>query len=302
MHTYTLEEAVQDFLFHCEIEKRLSSHTVAAYRSDLRHYARHTGNRAVDEALRISELRTYLSYIQKSECLSPSTIRRRLVCLRLLCRYTASQVGFVDPFSSWRPTTRQSKRLPRSITENDVKSLVKATSRGKSIDQDTRTIVLVMGATGVRVSELCAMRVQDVAKDGRSIRVAGKGAKERIVYIGNRELRSDLLERRKRALRDRTPSAPLFLNSRGAPIRPQVVRKRLRTLCRRIPGGLHVTPHMLRHTAATLLIEKGIDIRVVQKLLGHASISTTEIYTHVTDSTLSRALSRADTMANVATL
>ena len=130
--------------------------------------------------------------------------------------------------------------------------------------------------------------------DGSSIRVFGKGSRDRVAYVADPGLRRELL----RLIRARSaagyPSGPLFRNNRGAPLRPQSIRSRLRRHAREAGLTRRVTPHMLRHTAATLLIESGVDIRFVQRLLGHSSIATTEIYTHVSDEALRTTLERAD--------
>lgn len=297
-----LDEAINRFVNYCDIERRLSPNTIMAYRADLRHFTGFASNSQIEFALTSRMLKSYLAQNIRTGKSSPATIRRRIVCLRLLCKYIGSHFEFPDPFVSWQPALPRPKRLPRHLTDSDVADLIVASSTNRAIDQETRSIILLLGATGIRVSELCGVRIQDLAKDGKSIRIRGKGAKERIVFIGNNQLQRDLICRRERALEERTETHTLFINNRGNPLKPQVVRKRFRNLCSRIPGSPHVTPHMLRHTAATLLIEKGIDIRIVQRLLGHASISTTEIYTHVSDSALSRAISKADTIERFASI
>ena len=140
------------------------------------------------------------------------------------------------------------------------------------------------------------MKIGDVSEDGGAIRVNGKGSRERLVYVGNAMLKCELVAQRKQALVSRTIDDHLFLNARGRPLRPQVLRRRLHKL--RVSQGIKktITPHMLRHTAATLLVENGTDIRIIQRLLGHSSVSTTEIYTEVSDHVLQSAILKADTI------
>ena len=132
--------------------------------------------------------------------------------------------------------------------------------------------------------------------DTGEIKVFGKGARERIAVIANKRVRANLARHLKERTKRAGSEAPLFLNRRGRPLTPQCLRLRLHALASRSEVGRVVTPHMLRHTAATLLLEGGVDIRFVQRLLGHASIVTTQIYTHVTDLALRSALERADVM------
>ncbi|PPR25456.1 MAG: Tyrosine recombinase XerD, partial [Alphaproteobacteria bacterium MarineAlpha10_Bin1] len=158
---------------------------------------------------------------------------------------------------------------------------------------------LVISVTGVRVSELCAIAAIDVSTDGSSIQVLGKGSRDRIVYVSDAGLREDFMARRNRRINEEGERAPLLVNGRGARLQPQTLRQRLHKL--RVRNGMSrtITPHMLRHTAATLLIESGTDIRFVQRLLGHASIATTEIYTQVNDRSLRRAVFQANTLQQI---
>ena len=155
-------------------------------------------------------------------------------------------------------------------------------------------------AAPFRVGELCKIRTDDVSLDGKSLRVHGKGARDRIVYISDVSLQADL-----RGLivwhRERdSANGNLFLNRRALPMKPQSVRSELRRYSMSMRTARRITPHMLRHTAATLLIERGVDIRFVQRLLGHSSIATTEIYTYVSDEALRSTLERADVLGTLA--
>ncbi len=157
-----------------------------------------------------------------------------------------------------------------------------------------RTAIRLMVTTGLRVGEVCKLSLEDVSLDGSTLHVHGKGSRERIVYVTDSEVQRDLKEiasdRRKR---DDAVST-LFTNSRGTAMRPQSIRSKLQNCGAEIGLARRITPHMLRHTAATLLIETGVDIRFVQRLLGHSSIATTEIYTHVSNEALRVTLQKAD--------
>jgi integrase/recombinase XerD len=156
-----------------------------------------------------------------------------------------------------------------------------------------------MISTGIRVGELCTIRVGDVSHDGSTLRIHGKGSRDRIVYITNANLRRDLRQLASFRQKSFGNVAPLFVNRHGERMRPHSFRSQLRSFAGDAGLQRRVTPHMLRHTAATLLIENGVDIRIVQRLLGHSSIATTEIYTHVSDETLRSTLERANVLGRL---
>lgn len=295
----TVQKSIAKYLSYCEIECGYSGHTIDAYRSDLDQFFRFMGQASVKQSLSVDQLKSYLTYMVKERGLSLASIRRRMATLRGFCRYLESQSQVDDPFRNWSPALKRPKRLPRALSRNAVKLLVNNKNVHSAIESETVFCALVFGATGIRVSELCALKIDDVAPDGSSIHVTGKGSKDRVVYVGNKELAAALADRRKQRIRAGDVNAPLFLNSRGDSLKPQTVRRRLRRVAAARGFEAPVTPHCLRHTAATLLLEEGIDIRFVQRQLGHSSISTTELYTKVTDGALKRAITRADHMAGL---
>lgn len=152
----------------------------------------------------------------------------------------------------------------------------------------------------VHLGELCKLRVEDVSPDGASIRVHGKGSRDRVAYVVDPACRADLRATAERRNQAAGPLAPLFINQNGFTLRPQSIRLKLHRATEAAGLARRITPHMLRHTAATLLIETGVDIRIVQRLLGHSSIATTEIYTHVSDETLRSSLERANVLQSLA--
>jgi integrase/recombinase XerD len=177
----------------------------------------------------------------------------------------------------------------------EVTSLLAALSHSSGTGRSghpLRTIVHLMVCTGLRVGEVCKLRSDDVLSGGASLRVRGKGSRDRIAYVSDDRLAKELLG----LAHVRGIDTPLFVNRSGLPIKAQTIRARLRTVAAACGIRRRLTPHMLRHTAATLLIETGVDIRFVQRLLGHSSISTTEIYTHVSDEALRSTLARANVL------
>ncbi|NVO14425.1 MAG: tyrosine-type recombinase/integrase [Rhodoplanes sp.] len=226
-----------------------------------------------------------------------------------------------NPFKTFRLRLPRRKRLPRTLSRPEAAALMGSLRRsvperpspasGRTATAGLPRVSLspgeagfaialqLMVATGIRVGELCRLRLDEVAPDGGALRIHGKGARDRMAYITDAALAAALArlraERAAFAGAD-TVAVPLFVNRRGTPLRPQSIRARLRVRARDAGLSRRVTPHMLRHTAATLLIETGVDIRFVQRLLGHASIATTEIYTHVSDEALRTTLARADVL------
>jgi integrase/recombinase XerD len=157
-----------------------------------------------------------------------------------------------------------------------------------------------MIATGVRVGELCNLAVEDLSPEGGSVRIRGKGSRDRIAYIVDAVFRAELRRLSQGRRQEAGSAAPLFINGRGGRLKPQSIRARLHKISRQAALTRRITPHMLRHTAATLLIERGVDIRLVQRLLGHSSIATTEIYTHVSDEALRATLERVNILGTFA--
>lgn len=292
--------ATAEFKFYCSIERRLSENTVDAYAHDLDQFGNFIDGLSIHGALQVETLQRYLAYMLQERNLSALTARRRVASLRAFCAFSSARYEFSDPFENWSPSIKRPKRLPRALSSTEVKTLIGNIDDDLTeIEKETIFSILLISATGLRVSELCSVRVGDVSPDGTDIQVRGKGNKERIVYVSNSELCGQLIQRRKQALQERSITDTLFVNSRNAPLKPQTLRRRLHKLTATTDLTRNVTPHMLRHTAATLLIEQGIDIRFVQRLLGHASIATTEIYTHVTNKALKQAINSADTIGAV---
>ena len=160
----------------------------------------------------------------------------------------------------------------------------------------TVLIIKLLIVTGLRISELTNLKIRDVSADGCQILVYGKGNRERIVFVPNRDLQEEFQRYFDVRSTLDTLAAPLFLNTEGHRLRSATFRKRLRALSRRLEIEPHLTPHRFRHSAATLLIEEGIDIRMVQALLGHANLKTSEIYVQVSNHALRSALERTDVL------
>lgn len=300
-----LDAAVMDFLRYCKIERQLSQYTLQAYAGDLDDFCRFLSAEKSVGSITEVNLTEYLADLVDRRKLAIATVRRRFACLRAFNRRLVVLGKATDLFSRWRLQLPRRKRLPRTLSRPEVSSLLigfapqRVTSELAQVLRFS-TAVRLMIATGIRVGELCKVQVDDVSPDGRSLRIHGKGARDRIAYISDLDLRSDLGKLVEWHRRNGSVGGNLFLNRRARPMKPQSIRSELRRYSTRIGTARRITPHMLRHTAATLLIERGVDIRFVQRLLGHSSIATTEIYTHVSDEALRMTLERADVLGTLA--
>ncbi len=241
--------------------------------------------------------------------------RRTFNHWRVLCRLWAIGHSHCveSPFADIRITVKIPRKLPRPIDRDILRAVLQAgegpmamrskpgsdAAASASQDRVTLLIIKLLIVTGLRISELTNLKVRDVSPDGGQILVNGKGSKERIVFVPNRELQEEFQRYCQLRTERGSIAASLFLNTVGRRLRAATFRKRLRALSKRLGIEPHLTPHRFRHSAATLLIEEGIDIRMVQALLGHANLKTTEIYVRVSNHALRRALERVDVLAAI---
>lgn len=309
MNNLEWHESTNTYLEYCIQSKSLSPLTVGSYRQDLNELIAFAGTEPIDAFFAPDRILAYVCHLRDTRNLKPATVKRRIACLRSYAKWLERRGAIAEsPFRRMDLTLRIPKRLPKSLHRDQVAKIARhirtgpkpamPDPRGDSPlpDATTALAIKLMLATGIRVSELTNIDVGDIAPDASSIRIFGKGSRERTVFVANKALSAEL-KRRARNHAGTAYDAPLFTNSRGKRLTPQALRLRLRRLSTDLDIAPHLTPHRFRHTAATTLIEEGIDIRFVQRLLGHASISTTELYTHVTDTSLKTAMETANAMA-----
>lgn len=288
------------FLDHCRIAKRLSPHTLRAYGADFRDFLGFLGADAVLPEIDREKLRAYSRHLFERR-LKEASVRRRLATLKVFFQWLETEEAIaLTPFHRLGITVRQPHRLPRALTVQEMRKLLRrAAFEAEHGGFDRRLmhfLVAVLFSTGLRVSELASVDLRDVVAEEGLIQVRGKGNRERRVYLSGTEAKRCLAEYLKARRRLVCDATRLMVTQEGFPIGPQTIRRRLISLARRAGIERRVTPHMLRHTAATQLVEAGVDIRFVQKLLGHASIATTQIYTQVSDSSLRSTLEKANTL------
>jgi len=289
-----LARAVDAFLRHITIERGLSAHTVAAYRRDLAGYLAWLDERGVDDTDAVTgELVTGFAAERAASDPPPAStsLARLQSAIRSFHRFLARE-GIVtdDPTTKLRPP-KAPMRLPKALPVDDVLRLLDAAgpapenaAPGELIGLRDRALLELLYATGARVSEIVDLDVDDLMH-GEVLRVRGKGSKERIVPVGSyaRASVDAYLTRARPELSRRGRATPrAFLGARGAPLSRQSAWLVIQQAAERAGITVHVSPHTLRHSFATHLLQGGADVRVVQELLGHASVATTQIYTHVT--------------------
>jgi len=297
-----IQQLVNGYLDRCQHVRRLSENTVRAYKADLKQFCDAIGRTKQLPDVSPDAIREHLMKMARNHDISPSTVKRRLAAIRSFVREVDEDLAR-QTFGLWKLPIRAPQRLPRALSRSDLASLLAPADRTPSTSaESTETTMLcltILAATGLRVSELCSLRVQHVDAYKGELRVMGKGSRERVVFLPDSTLRAQLAAH-VAALDDAASlNSPVFANGRGRPLTPQCFRLRLHRLAKNRAFKKSVTPHMLRHTAATMLVEAGIDIRFVQRLLGHASIATTQIYTHVSNVALRDALERANVIGSV---
>ncbi|GAB3750980.1 tyrosine recombinase XerC [Microlunatus parietis] len=294
-------ELLDRYLRHLGSERQLSDHTVRAYRADLislLEQLTRLGRDRLAEAT-LGDLRSWLAR-QQSAGQARSSIQRRATAARVFFAW-ARRVGEIetDPAVSLRSPKLQ-RRLPDTLDASDAQQMLEqaiayAAEEGGPVALRDVALLEVLYGSGVRVAELCGLDLTDVDADRRTLRVFGKGRKERTVPLGAPAFRA--LDRWIADGRDAliTPASPpaIFLGERGGRIDQRVVRRIVHRALRLTDGAPDLGPHGLRHAMATHLLEGGADLRSVQEMLGHASLATTQIYTHVTTDRLRRAYEQA---------
>ncbi|HKO54827.1 MAG TPA: tyrosine-type recombinase/integrase, partial [Thermoanaerobaculia bacterium] len=282
-----LQQAADAFILHCHSIRKLSPHTVRAYQLDLRDFIRFAGAAREVAACERQLLQSYVRHLFDVGELKESSVKRHLATLRSFFRwFEDDRDDFADPFRTTKIRIRMPKRLPRVIARGDLRRLLRNEEEAATFADLTGYVATeLLFATGMRVSELAGLVDRAVDLEDGIITIVGKGNRQRRVFVPDdvKPLLADY-----RLARDRTaPAADTFLvNSRGAAASPQLIRRLVRLRGERCALRDRITPHMFRHSVATYLLEEGVDIRYVQRLLGHRSISTTEIYTHVADASL----------------
>lgn len=291
------ENYLNNFLAFLKV-KNYSEHTLVNYRIDLEQFVEFMRGKQLSAwpQVGISEIRAYLAYLTGLG-LARTTILRKIASLRSFFKYLALH-GVVEnnPFVNFRAPKRQ-KKLPQFLYAREIEELLNFDDPSPKGLRD-RAILEVLYGTGMRVSELTGLNLEDLDLDRGYIRVYGKGAKERITFLGEKgsqALKDYLLQGRSSYLKQRPGSVEraVFLNKNGTRLSARSIRRLLDTYVRKTAIEKKISPHTLRHSFATHLLEGGADLRAVQELLGHINISTTQIYTHLDRDKVKKAYNHA---------
>ena len=301
MRSVALSEIRDAFLKYLESERNLSAHTIRAYLGDLDSFFEHLEKLDVTDfsKLELSHIRSWLAN-QQVKGGARTTLSRRAVSIRLFTKWATKKGYLAKDVGATLATPKGARTLPDVLNVADAGLAMDALATRVAeedgpLSKRDCAMVEVLYASGARVSELCGLDLQDIDYERNTIRVIGKGNKERTIPLGNpamRALDAWLKEGRPSLAGDKSDRA-VFLGARGKRIDQRTVRTVVYQALEALEGAVKLGPHALRHSAATHLLEGGADLRTVQEILGHASLATTQIYTHVSTERLQKAFKQA---------
>lgn len=284
-----LTNYITEYLEYCKYRKRLDNKTLKAYRIDLKQYQSFTSNSY--QSFSKNTIDEFITYLHKQY--KPKTVKRKIASLKAFFHYlNYKEILTENPFSKLDIRFRESRLLPKTIPFHSIQTFLSTlyTQKEQATSQyqlrccirDIAVIELLF-ATGIRISELCSLKPSDIDFKNNTVLIYGKGAKERILQIGNPEVLAALQLYQQTFQEDIKVCGYFFVNRLQHKLSDQSVRFMINHYVKLAGMEQHITPHMFRHSFATLLLEQDVDIRYIQKMLGHSSISTTEIYTHVSN-------------------
>ncbi|NLZ38822.1 MAG: site-specific tyrosine recombinase XerD [Firmicutes bacterium] len=284
-----MESTIRDFIHYISVEKGLAANTLEAYNRDLHAFCSYLKKENINDFREVTRnsITAYLQALRKSGK-ATSTLSRNMASIRSFYNYLFQERLIVDNPTADLESPKLEKKLPRVLTTQEVELLLEQPDLQQVAGLRDKAMLEVIYATGIRVSELMSLDVLDVNLEAGFIRCTGKGAKERIVPMGSVAIHfvSEYLRRgRPKLIRNKDEPA-MFVNQHGKRLTRQGFWKILKKYARQAGIKKDITPHTLRHSFATHLLENGADLRSVQEMLGHADISTTQIYTQLTKSKL----------------
>lgn len=281
-----MNKHISDFINYLTIEKNYSKHTIQNYESDLELYISYFHNKDILN-INKQDIREYLKYLDELNY-KTSSISRMLSSLRSFYNYLLrNQDVTTNPFKNIK-NPKKEKKLPNFIKYEELEKILKTCHKDDPLGIRNQLIIELFYSTGIRISELINIKVQDIDFSNNIIKVLGKGDKERIVYFGSYALKSinKYLNESRDILLKGKQSKYLFLNHLGNHLTDRGVRDIMERVIKESTVKNKISPHTLRHTFATHMLNEGADLKTVQELLGHSSLSTTGIYTHVSNERL----------------
>lgn len=285
----TLIPITEKYLEYCKAQKRLDDKTIKAYRIDLKQFTSIYNNTDI-HTLSVADIENFIGYLHQN--FKPKTVKRKLASLKAFFHYLEYRsIIEINPFNRIKTKFREPLLLPKTIplptVENLFSTMYKEYSLAHTAYRKKRALLDIailetLFSTGMRISELCNLKSSDVNMQDAVIKIYGKGAKERLIQIVNEDVINLLKSYENEYVSEIQDSGYYFSNLNATPLSDQAIRRMLNKYCSLAKIELHITPHMFRHTFATSLLEADVDIRYIQEMLGHSSITVTEIYTHVT--------------------
>jgi integrase/recombinase XerD len=278
----TFQAAVRSYLTYCRVEKGLSSATLAAYQRDFSGYSGWMGKEREEGYCQLETLREYQGFL-RGKGLAAGSIARKISSLRGLMRYLAAERMIAEDPTEFLESPKQGKRLPKAISRDRISALGEAFDVSQPLGMRNEAMFELSYSSGLRVSELVGLRMADVDLLGQRLRVMGKGSRQRLVPMGAAAVASidRYLREGREAILAGGASEFVFVSAKGGRLDRRSYWEVLRRLRIKAGDGGKLHPHMLRHSFATHLLQGGADLRSLQAMLGHADISTTQIYTQV---------------------
>ena len=280
-----LKEMIENYLIYCEDQKKLSDKSIKAYSIDLEQFRQYI---TTDDIPVKADISTYIMYLHKTN--KPRTVKRKIASIRVFLNYLEFEEFITEnPMKKIKTKFQEPQILPRTISLTIIENILavayqelKQAKTAYAINSALRNTAMIelLFSTGLRVSELCSLNIEHVDLFNGNIRIMGKGKRERILQVGNQEVIS-ILKRYSEEKTVHNETGFFFINRLSTRISEQSVRFLIKRLCAKAKIGQKITPHMFRHSFATLLLEEDVDIRYIQRMLGHSSIVTTQIYTQV---------------------
>ena len=285
-----MKQQLDSFLLHLQNERQVSPHTLDAYSRDIGLFLDFLQEHGYTDQARDVDARQVRHYLgaMRRQGLGPTTAARRLSALRTFFKYLKKQGAVEVNPAALVESARRERRLPEHLVDTEIRSLLQAPPHDTPAGLRDRAMLEMLYATGLRVSELAALDTDSLNHGAGQLRVRGKRGKERIVFVGGHAAGAvyEYIEKRRQQMLRQTTEPAMFLNRSGGRISVRSIQRMVKKYIRQIALARDITPHSLRHTFATHLLEGGADLRTVQGLLGHSSLSTTQIYTHVTNERL----------------
>ena len=282
-----MKRYIDKFISYLEIEKNASSHTILNYKHDLTEFGEFIKETPLEKVDYIG-LRKFLAFL-KTKSLKSRTLARKISCLRTFFRFLCREGYLKSNPTTLLVTPKLDKRLPEFLTEEEIAKLLEAPAKDDKFGLRDRAILESLYSTGMRISELAGLDIDDVDFMSGVVKAKGKGKKERLLPIGEKALHAlrEYLNKRKKQ------KSELFLNKNGTRLTDRGIRDILDKYIRATSLKESISPHTLRHSFATHLLNRGADLRSVQELLGHVNLSTTQIYTHLSTEKLKNVYDKA---------